>query len=40
MPLTYSVPNSPRTFARVHFEGPVTMYAMIKALIEVIKRIV
>jgi hypothetical protein len=34
-PLTYSVPYSPWTFAGVHFEGPVTMYAVIKALLTI-----
>jgi hypothetical protein len=37
-PSTYSVPYSPRTFARVHFEGPVSTYAVIKALIEAMKK--
>jgi hypothetical protein len=37
--LTYSVPYSPWTFAGVHFKGPVSVYTLIKALIDDIKRI-
>jgi len=32
--ISQSVPYSPRTFARVHFEGPVSTYAVIKAVVD------